>query len=94
VTVFNKRNALVGFLTVKAAQRTLSRRRERRRRGAKIAAFATLGIVSIGIVAAIAAVLYRRSGEEGAEMQGYAVGDDDSEIVGEYVTAPESLPAT
>ena len=94
MTVFNKRNALVGFLTVKAAQRTLSRRRERRRRGAKIAAFATLGIVSIGIVAAIAAVLYRRSGEEGSEMHGYAVGDDDSEIVGEYVATPESLQAT
>jgi ABC-type spermidine/putrescine transport system permease subunit II len=94
VTVFNKRNALVGFLTLKAAQRTLSRRRERRRRSAKIAAFVTLGIVSVGIVAAIAAVLHRRSGEEGQQMQGYAVGDDDSEIVGEYVTAPESLPAT
>ena len=88
--VFNKRNALVGFITLKALQR----KRQRRRRGAKIAAFVTLGIVSVGIVAAIAAVLHRRNGEEGtAEMQGYAVGDD-SEIVGEYVTAPESLPAT
>jgi hypothetical protein len=95
VTVFNKRNALVGFLTVKAAQRAMSRRRERRRRGAKIAAFVTLGLVSVGIVAAIAAVLHRRSGEQGHSLQGYAVGDDaDSEIVGEYVTAPEPLPAT
>jgi hypothetical protein len=91
VTVFNKRNALVGFITLKA----LSRRRQRRRRGAKIAAFVTLGLVSVGALAAIAAVLYRRSGEEGQSLQGYAVGDDaDSEIVGEYVTAPESLPAT
>jgi hypothetical protein len=94
VTVFNKRNALVGFVTLKAASRALERRKQRRRRGAKIAAFVTLGIVSVGIVAAIAAVLHRRNGE-GAEMHGYAVGDDpDSEIVGEYVTAPEPLPAT
>jgi hypothetical protein len=95
VTVFNKRNALVGFITLKAASRALERRKQqRRRRGAKIAAVITLGIVSVGIVAAIAAVLHRRNGE-GAEMHGYAVGDDpDSEIVGEYVTAPEPLPAT
>jgi hypothetical protein len=96
MTVFNKRNALVGFVTMKAASRWLERKRNRRkRRGAKIAAFVTLGIVSVGIVAAIAAVLHRRNGEEGEEMHGYAVGDGpDSEIVGEYVTAPESLPAT
>ncbi len=94
MTVFNKRNALVGFITLKAAQRALERRKQRRRRSAKIAAVVTLGVVSVGIVAAIAAVLHRRSGEEGHSLQGYAVGDDDSEIVGEYVTAPEPLPAT
>jgi hypothetical protein len=89
--VFNKRNALVGFVTLKALQR----KRQRRRRGAKIAAFVTLGLVSVGIVAAIAAVLHRRNGGEGSELHGYAVGDGpDDEIIGEYVATPESLPAT
>jgi hypothetical protein len=95
VSVFTKKNALVGYLVLKSGSRWLGPRRNRqKRRGAKIAAFVTLGVVSVGIVAAIAAVLYRRAGEEGSEMQGYAIGDDESEIVGEYVTAPESLPAT
>jgi hypothetical protein len=96
VDVFNKRNALVGYLVLKTGSRWLGPRRNRRRRGAKIAAVVTLGIVSVGIVAAIAAVLHRRSGEEGGErMHGFAIGEDaDSEIVGEYVATPESLPAT
>jgi hypothetical protein len=91
VTVFNKRNALVGFLTLKA----LERRRRKRRSGMKLAALVALGIVSVGVLAGIAAVLHRRNGQ-GHELQGYAVGDDaESEIVGEYVTpSPEPNPAT
>jgi hypothetical protein len=92
VTVFNKRNALVGFLTLKA----LERRRRKRRSGMKLALFVALGIVSIGILAGIAAVLHRRQNGEGHSLEGYAVGDDaESEIVGEYVTASsEPIPAT
>jgi hypothetical protein len=92
VTVFNKRNALVGFLTLKA----LERRRRKRRSGMKLALFVALGIVSIGILAGIAAVLHRRQNGEGNGLEEYAVGDDaESEIVGEYVTASsEPIPAT
>ena len=92
MTVFNKRNALVGFLTLKA----LERRRRKRRSGMKLALFVALGIVSIGILAGIAAVLHRRQNGEGNGLEEYAVGDDaESEIVGEYVTASsEPIPAT
>jgi hypothetical protein len=93
MTVFNKRNALVGFLTLQA----LKQKRRRRRNGAKIAMLVALGIVSAGILAGVFAVLYRRHGsEDGQSIEGYAVGDDsEEEIVGEYVTAgPEPIPAT
>ncbi len=93
MTVFNKRNALVGFLTLKALQQ----KRRRRRSGAKVALFIALGIVSAGVLAGVFAVLYRRHGsDEGQSIEGYAVGDDsEEEIVGEYVTAgPEPIPAT
>ena len=94
MTVFNKRNALVGFLTLQA----LKQKRRRRRSGAKkIVLFVSLGLVSAGLLAAIAGILYRRHGsDEVQSIEGYAVGDDsEEEIVGEYVTAgPEPIPAT
>jgi hypothetical protein len=93
MTVFNRRNALVGYLTLKRLQQ----KRRRRRSGAKIVLFVSLGLVSAGLLAAIAGILYRRHGsEDGQSIDGYAVGDDsEEEIVGEYVTAgPEPIPAT
>jgi hypothetical protein len=94
VTIFNKRNALVGFITLKA----LERRRQRRRKSvARIATFAGLGLISVGILAGVAAVVYKRHGGEIEQrLEGYAIGDDsESEIVGEYVSAgPDSIPAT
>jgi hypothetical protein len=91
MSVFNKRNALVGFLTLKALER-----RRKRRSGAKIALFVALGIVSAGVLAGLFAVLYRRHGSDELSIEGYGVGDDsEEEIVGEYVTAgPEPIPAT
>jgi hypothetical protein len=89
VTVFNKRNALVGFL----ALRLLKRRRrssQLRRKGPKIALFSLLGLASLGAVVGIVAVLRRRGDDD------LGLGEDaESEIVGEYVTAsPEPIPAT
>jgi hypothetical protein len=94
VTIFNRRNALVGFVTLKAAKRKIAKRR-RKRSAAKVALFGSLGLVSVGVLAAVIAVLYRRH-SDGTEHQGYGVGDDsEEEIVGEYVTAgPEPIPAT
>jgi len=110
VTIFNKRNAAVGYLTLKALDRrnrsvgylalkALDRRR-RRRNGLRLGLYVALGLVSFGILAAVAAVHLRRkrgsaellhesdpSGEQGD--------DAENEIVGEYVTAAaEPIPAT
>ena len=96
MNVFTKKNALVGFLTLKALSRSLERRRSRRRSGLRIAGFVALGLVSVGILAGIAAVMLRRRGESGDSVQGEPVAVADDDIVGEVVTsaAAEPLPAT
>jgi hypothetical protein len=91
--VFNRRNAVVGYLALKAAKRKLPRRKKRRN-GAKIALFVGLGILTAGVLAGVLAVMYRRhGGDEEAILEGLEVGDDsDYEIVGEVVTAgPEPI---
>jgi hypothetical protein len=95
VTIFNKRNAAVGYLTLKALDR-----RHRRRNGLRLGLFVALGLISFGILAAVAAVHLRRrrgSAELLDESEPAAEQDDDAEneIVGEYMTAaPEPIPAT
>ena len=91
MNVFTKRNALVGFLTLKALER-----RRRKRNGLKLVLFLVLGLVSLGILAGLAAVVLRRQHGEQRRLEGYAVGPEaEDEIVGEYVTAtPEPIPAT
>jgi hypothetical protein len=91
VNVFNKRNALIGFVTLKVAQQRF-RRNKLRRRAPKIALFSLVGLASIGAIIGIVAVLLRRRGEEGFAGDGE---EPESEIVGEYVTASSSpIPAT
>jgi hypothetical protein len=86
--IYTRRNAAVGYLTLKAIQRS---NRRKRRSGFKVAAYIGLGLVSAGILAAVLAVaLKRRAGE----VEEIALESDESEIVGEYVTAPEPVPAT
>ena len=94
MSIFNKRNALVGFVTLKAASRALERRR-RRRSGAKLALFLVLGLVSLGILAALAAIVVRRQHGETRRLEGYAANREaEDEIVGEYVTTTsEPIPA-
>ena len=89
--IYTRRNAAVGFLTLKAIQRSVNRKRKRRS-GLKVAAYVGLGLVSAGILAAVLAIaLKHRSGEtEEAALES----DAENEIVGEYVTAPEPVPAT
>jgi hypothetical protein len=74
VTIFNKRNALVGFLTLKWLER---RRRRKQRNALKIAA---LGVVSVGILAGVGAILVRHRRNESEHFA------DEGEIVGEAVT--------
>jgi hypothetical protein len=93
VTVFNKRNALIGFVTLKALEGR-RRRKRLRRRLPKIALFIALGLVSAGILAGLGAVLIKRQRNESQQLE-FALGEDESEIVGEYVTASsEPIPAT
>ena len=89
--VFTKRNALVGFLALKALER-----RRRKRNGLKLVLFLVLGLVSLGVLAGLAAVVLRRQHGESRRLEGYAAGSEvEDEIVGEYVTAtPEPIPAT
>lgn len=84
--MFNKRNALVGFLALQMLKRR-RRAKQLRRKAPKIALFSFLGIATlVGIVA----VVLRRRGEDDLGSE-----EPESEIVGEYVTASsEPIPAT
>jgi NhaP-type Na+/H+ or K+/H+ antiporter len=67
VTVFTKRNALLGFLTLEMLKRR-SRARQLRRKAPRFALFSLGGLVALGAVIGIVAVILRRRGEdEGAE---------------------------
>ena len=94
MSIFTKRNAAIGYLTLKALER-----RRKRRSGAKLGLYIALGLVSFGILAGVAAVVARRSGTSVADSEdGSADAESDEaddEIVGEYVmTATEPIPAT
>jgi hypothetical protein len=92
MTIFNRRNALVGFITLKALERKV--RRKRRRNSRKIAAFVGLGLISGGLLAALAVFALRRQreGNEAQRLEGYAVADED---VGDKPErfSPEPAPA-
>jgi hypothetical protein len=64
VAIFTKRNALVGYLTLKSYSRARRRLLRREKRSAwKLATLLVLGLVSVGIFAALAAIVLRRQGE-------------------------------
>lgn len=90
MSFYNRRNAAVGYLTLKALQRSIDKRRKRRS-GMKVAAYVGLGLVSAGILAAALAIVLKRRQGEAEDTTSF---ESDSEIVGEYVTAPEPVPAT
>ena len=90
--IHTRKNSAVGYVTLKAIQRAMNDRKRKRRRGLKVVAYVGLGLVSAGILAAVLAVaLKRRSGEV---VDVVDVVESDAEIVGEFVTAPEPIPAT
>ena len=91
--IFTRKNALVGYLVLNSRKRAVEKRlRRRRRSGVKVAAYVGLGILSAGILAAVLAVALKRRASEAEEL---ALGSDaETDIVGEYVTAPEPVPAT
>jgi hypothetical protein len=90
--IFTRRNALVGYLVLNGKRRTIERKlRRKRRSGMKVAAYVGLGLVSAGILAAALAVVLKRRHNGVPEIADI---ESESEIVGEYVTAPEPVPAT
>ena len=89
--IYTRRNAAVGYLTLKAMQRQIDKRRRPRRSGLKVAAYVGLGLVSAGILAGVLAIALKRRSDDAADAASL---NGDGEIVGEYVTAPEPLPAT
>jgi hypothetical protein len=91
MTIYTRRNAAVGYLTLKALQRQIARKRRRRRSGLRVAAYVGLGLVSAGILAGVLAIALKRRSDDAADAVSL---NGDGEIVGEYVTAPEPLPAT
>jgi hypothetical protein len=91
--IYTRRNAAVGYLTLKALQRAVDKKRKRRS-GLRVAAYVGLGLVSAGILAAVLAVALRRHSRELPGSDAELEAESESEIVGEYVTAPEPLPAT
>lgn len=93
--LFNRRNAIVGFATLKLASHWLERRRRRERSGLRIALFVGLVVVSLGVIAGVAAFLRRRR-REPTRLEGYAVSEDaDEASASEPVTATaEPIPAT
>ena len=90
--IYTRRNAAVGYLALKAIQRTIDKKRRPRRSGLRVATYVGLGLVSAGILAGVLAIaLRRRNGDAPEEAE---AGFGENEIVGEYVTAPEPVPAT
>jgi hypothetical protein len=82
VAIFTKRNALVGYITLKR----LKRRRQQKSRALKLVAFVMLAVISAGILAAVAAAVIRRQKDaqngrqEAQHLEGYAVADDAAEV--------------
>ena len=87
--IHTRRNSTVGFLTLKAIQRSIDRKKKRRS-GLKVAAYVGLGLISAGVLAGVLAIALRRRSGDAAD----SAFENDAEIVGEYVTAPEPAPAT
>ncbi|MBA3401055.1 MAG: hypothetical protein H0U05_03600 [Actinobacteria bacterium] len=93
MSVINRRNAVLGYATLKVLER---RRKQSKRNAPKIALYLALGLVSAGVLAGLVAVLVRRrrSESEPAAVDTDVGSQGESEIVGEQVAAsPEPLPA-
>lgn len=91
MNIFTKKNALVGYVVLKGLER---RRKQKERRRARVAAAVGLGALSVGALAGVAVLLYRKHHTEspGEEQEGT---EPDEEIVGEVVmTSTEPAPAT
>ena len=87
MSIYTRRNAAVGYLTLRAVKHKLNQRR--RRRVLRTSAYVGLGLLSAGVLAAVLFVALRRWHGDDAVASSF----DGDDIVGEYVTAPEPAPA-
>jgi len=96
MTVFNRRNALVGFVTLKVHSLKRGRRRRRFGRNLKIALFVTLAIVSVGILAGIAGAFLKAKKSGPQHLEGYAAAEESAEVAKgeEAASAPEAAATT
>ena len=92
MSIYNKRNALVGFVAIKVMKRRL---RQRKRNARKAVVIGSLGLLSLGALVGVGAILVKRQRGEAQHLEGYAVADDMGEIAGEHdTTSSEPIPAT
>jgi hypothetical protein len=93
VTIFNKRNALIGFLTLKAASRARRRMLRKQKRSAwKLPVLVGLGVVSLGVLAVVGAVVLKRQ-REPEHIEGYVVAGEGEVQVASAYEPPEPIPA-
>jgi len=95
VKIFTKRNALVGYLTLKAQSRARRHylRRQKKRSGLKLVTLVVIGILSVGLLIAFAGVLHRR--QNGSEsIEGIDVTDEIESVTDDLADAADQIPAT
>lgn len=98
-TVFNRRNAAVGFVTLKALSRYVEgKKRKKKLRGSRIALYAGLAVVSAGLFAALVYAWRRSSVAEAVDEAREAVKDvaESADQLAEEAAAAaaEPVPAT
>ena len=90
--IFTKRNALVGFLALKAIKRKgKSKLPSRKKNGWKLPVFLVLGIVSAGILVALVALMLRRQ-REPEQIEGYVMAGGPERVDASSISEPEPSP--
>ena len=95
VSIFNKRNAFIGFLTLQAISRNRRRMLSvgQKRSGWKLPVLLALGVISVGVFAVVAAVMLRRQ-REPEHIEGFVVaGEPESPAVSAVEQAEPSQAA-
>ena len=96
--IFTKRNAIVGFVTLKALDRYRDKRRKKEKRTLRTIGIAALVVVSVAALAGIAAAAARkrRAATTALEAEPEAAGQDaegDAATPGNGRVSPEPAPA-
>ncbi len=90
MSVINRRNAVLGYATLKVLER---RRKQKKRSASKVAVYLVLGLMSAGILAGLVALLVRRHRGEADEQVDAAVDEEPEVVDDEIAVSPEPLPA-